>query len=196
MSDQSDSSMVEQPVAIGAKRAFKLPRDCVVTIVPAGHQITLPQGQRVTLLQALGATATVTTADGEMARLSPEDSVDFGLIRASSAAAAPEDSVFNIEDVWKAAATIYDPEIPVDIVELGLVYRVDAHELPSGGWRIDIDMSVTAPFCGMGDILRRDLHDAVALLRGVEEVQVNLVFDPPWDASRLSDVARLEMGMM
>jgi len=76
------------------------------------------------------------------------------------------------------------------------VYRVDAEELPSGGWRVDIDMSVTAPFCGMGDILRRDLHDAVAALPGVEAVEVTLVFDPPWDASRLSDVARLEMGMM
>jgi len=196
MSDQPDSPIPEQPVAIGATRAFRLPRDCVVTIVPAGHKVTLPEGQRVTLLQALGAAATVTTADGEMARLSPEDSIDFGLIQASSTPDTPSDSAFNVEAVWDAAATVYDPEIPVDIVELGLVYRVDAEELPSGGWRVDIDMSVTAPFCGMGDILRRDLHDAVAALPGVEAVEVTLVFDPPWDASRLSDVARLEMGMM
>ena len=98
--------------------------------------------------------------------------------------------------MWEAASTVYDPEIPVDIVELGLVYRVDAEQLSSGGWRVDVDMSVTAPFCGMGDILRQDLHDAIAALSGVEEVEVKLVFDPPWDASRLSDVARLELGMM
>ena len=91
---------------------------------------------------------------------------------------------------------MYDPEIPVDIVELGLVYRVDASQIASGGWRVEVDMSVTAPFCGMGDILRQDLHDAVAALNGVEDVEVKLVFDPPWDASRLSDVARLELGMM
>jgi metal-sulfur cluster biosynthetic enzyme len=98
--------------------------------------------------------------------------------------------------VWEAATTVYDPEIPVDIVELGLVYRVEAEQSAGGGWRVEIDMSVTAPFCGMGDILRRDLHDAVAALNGVDEVDVKLVFDPPWDASRLSDVARLELGMM
>ncbi|HYN31498.1 MAG TPA: iron-sulfur cluster assembly protein, partial [Ilumatobacteraceae bacterium] len=69
-------------------------------------------------------------------------------------------------------------------------------QLASGGWRVEVDMSVTAPFCGMGDILRQDLHDAVAALNGVEEVEVKLVFDPPWTASRLSDVARLELGMM
>ena len=98
--------------------------------------------------------------------------------------------------MWAAAATVYDPEIPVDIVELGLVYRVEPSDLPSGNKRVDIDMSVTAPFCGMGDIMREDLHNAVAALPGVEEVEVTLVFDPPWDVSRLSDVARLELGMM
>jgi len=196
MVDQPESSMLEQPVTVGATRAFRLPRDCVVTIVPAGHKVTLPEGQRVTLLQALGSAATVTTADGEMARLSSEDSIDLGLIQASSTSDTPDDAVFNVEAVWDAARTVYDPEIPVDIVELGLVYRVDAEELPTGGWRVDIAMSVTAPFCGMGDILRRDLNDAVAALPGVEAVDVALVFDPPWDASRLSDVARLELGMM
>ena len=194
--DQPQEPIPEQPVSLGAKRAFRLQRDCVVTIVPAGHKVTLAKGQRVTLLQALGSSATVTTSDGEMARLSAEDSIEFGLIVASATPDAPSDSVFNVEAVWDAARTVYDPEIPVDIVELGLVYRVDAKELPSGGWRVDIAMSVTAPFCGMGDILRRDLNDAVAALPGVEEVEVALVFDPPWEASRLSDVARLELGMM
>lgn len=188
--------MREKAVDIGASRAFKLPRECVVTIVPAGHQVVLGEGERVTVLQALGGTATVTTGDGEMARLSPADSIDFGLIQPSTNEAATDDAPFAVEAVWDAAATVYDPEIPVDIVELGLVYRVDAKEQESGGWFVDIDMLVTAPFCGMGDILRQDLHDAVAALPGVEAVDVKLVFDPPWDASRLSDVARLELGMM
>ena len=156
----------------------------------------LAEGARVTLLQALGGTATVTTSDGEMVRLSPTDSIDFGLIQAPAKSDLPSDFTFDIDAVWAAATTVYDPEIPVDIVELGLVYRVDAEELPNGLWKVDIDMSVTAPFCGMGDIMRQDLHDAVAALPGVEAVEVKLVFDPPWDASRLSDVARLELGMM
>ena len=187
--------MHEQPVGISPTRLFTLPRDCVVTIVPAGHRVTLGEGARITLLQALGGTATVTTSDGEMARLNQTDSIEFGFIQTSTPPIESH-SPFAIDAVWEAAATVYDPEIPVDIVELGLVYRVDAEELASGGWRIEIDMSVTAPFCGMGDILRQDLHDAVAALPSVEEVEVALVFDPPWDASRLSDVARLELGMM
>ncbi len=190
--------MSDSVVKIESSRRFTLPRDCEVTIVPAGHRLTLPEGSKVKVLQALGGTATVTTGDGEMARLSPADSIEFGLIEAPAAkpatAAAPGD--FDIKQVWDAATTVYDPEIPVDIVELGLIYRVEAEELPSGGRKVDIDMSVTAPFCGMGDILRQDLHDAVAVLPGVEAVEVTLVFDPPWDVSRMSDVARLELGMM
>ena len=189
--------MRDQQVSINSAKRFALPRDCEVTIVPGGHQATLSKGDKVTLLQALGGTATVTTGDGEMARLSPADSVEFGFLPPpTKGEGEPSGSTFSLENVWEAAATVYDPEIPVNIVELGLVYRVDTNELPGGGWRVDIDMSVTAPFCGMGDILRQDLHDAVAALPGVNQVDVQLVFDPPWDASRLSDVARLELGMM
>lgn len=189
-------TMRESAVDIGASRVFELPRDCQVTIVPAGHGAVLPAGERVTLLQALGGTATVKTREGEMARLSPTDSIDFGFVEAPTKSDVSPDAEFSLEAVWEAATTVYDPEIPVDIVELGLVYKVDATELPSGGWQVDIDMSVTAPFCGMGDILRDDLHTAVAALPGVEAVGVELVFDPPWDVSRLSDVARLELGLM
>lgn len=191
------SEMRESKVKIGGSNTFLLPRDIKVTIIPAGHPAVLSEGQRVTVMQALGGTATVTTRDGEMARLTPEDSVDFGFVRPiDKTAAGAVDGEFSIDAVWEAATSVYDPEIPVDIVELGLVYRVEPSELPSGNKRVDIDMSVTAPFCGMGDILRQDLHDAVAVLPGVEEVEVSLVFDPPWDVTRMSDVARLELGMM
>ena len=182
-------------VGVGVRKGFVLPRDCEVTIVPAGHRTVLPQGERVTLLQALGGTATVTTRAGEMARLSRDDSIDFGFIEARETPEFASDAPFSVEQVWEAATTVYDPEIPVDIVELGLIYRVDAEPV-DGGWRVEVDMSVTTPFCGMGDILRQDLHDAVAAIPGVVDVEVKLVFDPPWDASRLSDVARLELGMM
>ncbi|HSL74394.1 MAG TPA: iron-sulfur cluster assembly protein [Ilumatobacteraceae bacterium] len=197
----TDGAVVDQPVGVGVgvRKGFALPRDCEVTIVPAGHRTVLPAGERVTLLQALGGTATVKTREGEMARLSRDDSIEFGFIEAPERPATPEtpaDTPFSVDLVWEAATTVYDPEIPVDVVELGLIYRVDAIELDDGGWRVEVDMSVTAPFCGMGDIMRQDLHDAVAALPGVSEVEVKLVFDPPWDASRLSDVARLELGMM
>lgn len=191
--------MRESRVQIGGPPAFVLPRDIKVTIIPAGHPAILREGDRVQVLQALGGTATVTTTEGEMARLSPEDSVEFGFVRPTEKRdpdAGDAGAECSIEAVWEAAATVYDPEIPVDIVELGLVYRIELSDLPSGNTRVDVDMSVTAPFCGMGDIMRQDLHDAIVALPGVEEVDVALVFDPPWDASRMSDVARLELGMM
>lgn len=191
--------MGESKVKIGGSQTFTLPRDVRATIIPAGHTAVLPAGERVTVMQALGGSATVTTREGEMARLTPEDSVEFGFVRPSKPNDTGSDNAageFSIEAVWEAAATVYDPEIPVDIVELGLIYRIEPSDLPSGNKRVDIDMSVTAPFCGMGDIMRQDLHDAVAELPGVETVEVVLVFDPPWDASRMSDVARLELGMM
>ena len=188
-------TMGEANVDIRRSRAFRMPRDAKATVIPAGTPTVLAEGEQVTLLQALGTTATVTTSDGEMVRLTAADSVEFGFIDAA-AVREVADGEFSIDAVWTAAATVYDPEIPVDIVELGLVYKVDASELPSGNTRVEIDMSVTAPFCGMGDIMRQDLHEAVAVLPGVEEVEVTLVFDPPWDVSRLSDVARLELGMM
>ncbi len=190
--------MSDSIVKIESSRRFTLPRACEVTIVPAGHRITLPEGERVKVLQALGATATVTTSDGEMARLSPADSIEFGLIDAPATRQTIDGSPdeFDVQQVWEAATTVYDPEIPVDIVELGLIYRVEVVEGPTGGRMVEVDMSVTAPFCGMGDILRQDLHDAVAAIPGVEAVEVRLVFDPPWNVSRMSDVARLELGMM
>ena len=193
----SEPDTIDSVVGIGPTKGFTLPRDCEVMIVPAGHRIILPKGDRVKLLQALGGSATVTTREGEMARLSARDSIDFGFIKGRDDPAAPSDDVpFSIDLVWEAATTIYDPEIPVDIVELGLVYRVDAEELASGRQRVEVDMSVTAPFCGMGDVLRQELHDAISILPGVEDVEVKLVYDPPWTASRMSDVARLELGMM
>lgn len=188
--------MRDQHVSLGSTPGLRLPRDCVGTVVPAGHKRVLAKGERVTLMQALGGTATVTAGDGEMVRLSPTDAIEFGFIRPPDETGDSDDSDFSTDQVWKAAATVFDPEIPVDIVELGLVYRVDAKQLDSGHWRVDIDMSVTAPFCGMGDIMRQDLHDAVVALPAVEIVNVKLVFDPPWDVSRMSDVARLELGMM
>jgi probable FeS assembly SUF system protein SufT len=191
--------MRESRVKIGGSKGLTLPRDVKAMIIPAGQLVVLSEGDGVTVLQALGGSATVTTSDGEMARLSPEDSVEFGFVRPPQQNDEAGDSAtggFSIEAVWAAAATVYDPEIPVDIVQLGLVYRVEPSNLPSGRKRVDIDMSVTAPFCGMGDIMRQDLHDAVAALPEVEEVDIVLVFDPPWDASRMSDVARLELGMM
>ncbi len=187
--------MRESSVDIRRVTNFTTPRATAVTIVPAGLTKMLAEGELLTINQALGGAVTATTESGEMVRLSHADSVEFGLVAPAPPRPA-NDGEFGLEAVWAAAATVYDPEIPVDIVELGLVYRVEAFEVAGGGFRVEIDMSVTAPFCGMGDIMRQDLETAVSALPGVAAVEVQLVFDPPWDASRLSDVARLELGML
>ena len=98
--------------------------------------------------------------------------------------------------VFEALTSVYDPEIPVNVVDLGLIYRCEEEQLPDGGRLIAIDMSMTAPGCGMGDILRIDAANAVRTVAGVDEVQVTLVWDPPWNTKRMSDAARLQLGML
>jgi probable FeS assembly SUF system protein SufT len=106
------------------------------------------------------------------------------------------DGPFEEEKVWEQLRTVFDPEIPVNVVELGLIYRCEATELPDGGHRVDIDMSMTAPGCGMADVIQEDVRRKVRSAPGVREVNVRIVWDPPWDASRMSDAARLQLGWM
>jgi probable FeS assembly SUF system protein SufT len=110
--------------------------------------------------------------------------------------APAEGGAFDEERVWEQLRTVYDPEIPVNIVELGLVYECKAMPLPEGGHRVEIQMTVTAPGCGMGPVLVEDVRRKVSGLPGVKEADVQLVWDPPWDQGRMSDVARLQLGWM
>ncbi|TMA36757.1 MAG: DUF59 domain-containing protein, partial [Deltaproteobacteria bacterium] len=100
------------------------------------------------------------------------------------------------ERVWEQLRTVFDPEIPVNLVDLGLIYRCEAVPLPDGGQRVEIAMSMTAPGCGMGDVLKEDVRRKVQSVPGVREVQVEVVWDPPWDAGRMSDAAKLQLGWM
>lgn len=180
-------------LAASADRIF-VPAELEVIIVPAGTREKLAAGTQVVARQVLGAAATVSLPDGRLARLGAEDSAMLGLVdlaAVEAVAAGP----FSLDAVWGVLGSIYDPEIPVDIVGLGLIYRCEASELPDGTHAVEVDMSVTAPFCGMGDILRQEAFDRISALPGVAAVDVQLVFDPPWDKSRMSDAARLELGM-
>jgi len=106
------------------------------------------------------------------------------------------DGPFEEERVWEQLKTVFDPEIPVNVVDLGLIYRCEALPLPDGGHRVEIDMSMTAPGCTMGDVLKEDVRRKVQGVPGVKEVEVQVVWNPPWDASRMSDAARLQLGWM
>ena len=117
--------------------------------------------------------------------------------RAPEGAEPPwSDAPFEEEKVWERLRTVFDPEIPVNVVELGLIYRCEATELPDGGYRVEIDMSMTAPGCGMADVIQEDVRRKVRSAPGVREVSVRIVWDPPWDASRMSVAARLQLGWM
>ena len=174
-----------------------LERDCEVILIPGGQRVTLFEGDELTVTQSLGGSFTVQTSDGDLARISSEDADALGLEPCGGTAArqgSAETCPFDIAQVIEQLKTVFDPEIPVNVVDLGLVYACDARALPDGGHRVEIKMSMTAPGCGMGDVLRQDAIGRVKAVPGVNDVDIELVWDPPWDMSRMSDVARLELG--
>lgn len=171
-----------------------LTRDCAATTVPYGEPVMLDQGGLVEIVQQLGGSITVRTEMGTLLRIDGADADALGLEPRALDGAA--EGPFEMARVIDALQGIYDPEIPVSIVELGLVYRCEEIERPEGTRRIEIEMSMTAPGCGMGDVLRADALRAVEAVPGVDEVEVTLVWNPPWTIRRMSDAARLELGLM
>lgn len=182
-------------------QTFRLDRDCVATMIPSGQPFELAKGELVLVTQTLGDSVTVQTAHGYLVRLNPADSAAMGLAAAPTPAAAAAGTggtgePFALESVIAALKNVFDPEIPINVVDLGLIYRCEAEPLPDGTHRIEIDMSMTAPGCGMGDILKQDAEVAARSVAGVGDVRVELVWDPPWGIERISDAAKLQLGMM
>jgi probable FeS assembly SUF system protein SufT len=176
-----------------------LKRDCEAVLIPAGTKITLQAGEPVVITQALGGSYTV-VIHGNMARIDARDADALGKEPSATAttepAAAPDSSPVTEEQVLEKLRTCYDPEIPVNIVDLGLVYDLQIQPLPAGGNRVEIKMTLTAPGCGMGPVLQQDVETKVSAIPGVKEAGVFLVWDPPWSREMLSEAARLELGMM
>ncbi len=163
--------------------------------VPDGSPVELPAGGLAQITQALGASFTL-LVDGQLVRLKGADADAIG----KSPPAPTEVHETGGPDevsarVWQALKTCYDPEIPVDIVELGLVYRCDLEPMDGGQVRVLIDLTLTAPGCGMGETIADEVCDKVLALPHVGEATVRLVFDPPWDRSRMSEAALLSLGL-
>ena len=176
---------------------IKLSRDCEGTQIPSGEPISLPAGIGVRITQSLGGSYTVTTDMGHMVRIAGLDADALGLKptpvpeRAWPRSKAP---------TWTPGSgtclrTIFDPEIPVNIVDLGLVYLCEATPDEKGGSRVRIEMTLTAPGCGMGDVLRLDAKNKIKAIPGVSDVDVQVVFDPPWERDMMSEAAKLQLGM-
>ncbi len=169
--------------------------------IPSGERVLLNSGTWLVVQQALGGAFTAMTELGGLVRVDGKDADALGPEFAEAAAAfeaeraVSAEGPFDEEKVWDALRTVYDPEIPASIVELGLVYRVSSESV-DGGRKVRIDMTLTAPACGIGPVLVDDVRRKVLGVPGVKEAQVELVFDPPWDPSRMSDAAKLQLGFM
>ena len=172
-----------------------LRRDCPATTVPHGEPVALSAGGLVQLVQRRGGSITVRTELGTLLRIDADDADALGLEPSERNVTIASTGPFDMAQVTAALSTVYDPEIPVSIVDLGLVYRCEEFH-DDGSRRIEIDMSMTAPGCGMGDVLCADARRVVERIPTVDHVEVNLVFDPPWAIGRISDAARLELGLL
>jgi probable FeS assembly SUF system protein SufT len=171
-------------------------RDVEATAIPYGDKLTLSAGSPVIISQALGGSYTVVTMQGYMVRIDGKDADAIGK-EVAAGPTAEEMASRPLKDLaWDQLRTCYDPEIPVNIVELGLVHSCEVADLPEGGHRVDVRFTLTAPGCGMGDVLRQDIERKVLTLPGVKEADVQVQLDPPWDQSRMSDAARLQLGLM
>lgn len=174
-----------------------LSRDCPAILIPAGEPVTLKAGSVVSITQSLGGSYTV-YAEGNLARIAGRDAdaIGYGAIPepVASQGAAGDGSVDEAL-IWAQLRTCYDPEIPINIVDLGLVYDCSITPMEGGGHRVDIQMTLTAPGCGMGGVLVEDVRQKIAAVANVSEVHVALVFDPPWSYEMMSEAARLETGM-
>jgi probable FeS assembly SUF system protein SufT len=176
-----------------------LTRDCDATQIPSGFQISLPKGSKVQVAQVLGGNYTVMTEDNYLVRIAGKDADALGEQYLGVAEKAEEERLsgpFDEAKVWEQLKTVFDPEIPVNIVDLGLVYECKSVPLEAGGTRVEVKMSMTAPGCGMGDVLKDDARQKLLAVPGVKEAAVEVVWEPPWDSSRMSEAARLQLGWM
>jgi probable FeS assembly SUF system protein SufT len=175
-------------------QVIALTRDCEATEVPYGGTQILPAGTNVRVMQSLGGTYTVSTELGAMMRIEAKNADALGLTpQPKEAQAAPIE--FSEKLVWDQLKTVYDPEIPVNVVDLGLIYSCQITPAEAGGRKIDIKMAMTAPGCGMGDVLRADIERKLTQLPEVKEVHAEIVFDPPWNPGRMSEAAKLQLGL-
>jgi probable FeS assembly SUF system protein SufT len=176
-------------------RELTLTRDCDAVQIPSGNPITLPIGTSVIVTQSLGGTYTVATQAG-LARIDEKDIDALGIdpTEVKTEKKAVEGSLE--EAVWEQLKTVFDPEIPVNVVDLGLIYDCDIEKDTEGKTNVRVKMTLTAPGCGMGPTIAADARQKVIVLDGVDEAAVDLVWDPPWNQSMISEAGRMKLGLV
>ncbi|MFC1542312.1 putative Fe-S cluster assembly protein SufT [Pseudomonadota bacterium] len=172
-------------------------RDVEAVLIPLGTPVMIPEGAQVRMTQELGGSFTV-AVNGNLARVEGRDADALGLSEAEPAREAdikPAEGPVSEEELWNVLKTCYDPEIPVNIVDLGLVYDCHVVDTDEGKNHVEVLMTLTAPGCGMGPFIVDDVRQKVLSIANVSDVNVELVFDPPWDRAMMSDEAKLQLGM-
>jgi len=179
-----------------------LTRDVEASVVPVGTKVTLQKGEQAHITQSLGGTYTV-IVNGNMFRIESKDGdalgIEASVVPTGSATATPAGPLTQEElekKVWESLKTCYDPEIPVNIVDLGLIY--DCHLTPIGpdNYKAEVKMTLTAPGCGMGPVLAQDVQNKLISLEPIDEANVELVWDPPWNQGMMTEAAKLQLGLL
>ena len=179
-------------------RERTLSREVVAHQIPSGDKHTLSQGERVFIHQVLGGSYTVQTDYG-LFRVNGTDADALGEAVSSAAGAQPSTTTSGAPDpesVWAQLRQVFDPEIPVNIVDLGLIYSMDISEQPEGGHRVDVSMTLTAPGCGMGPVIAEDARSKILLVPGVSAADVRITWDPPWNQSMISEEGKMKLGLI
>lgn len=176
------------------EKTLEVLRDVEATLIPSGAKVKLQKGSMVMITQALGTSYTV-YVNGNLVRIAGTDGDALGLVILESPDINLQDG--SIEDkLWAQMRTCFDPEIPVNIVDLGLVYSCQVFPLGKEDHRVEVTMTLTAPGCGMGPVLIGEVEEKIRQIHGVTEVKVELVFDPPWSRDMMSDEAKLQLGLL
>lgn len=178
-------------------REITLSRDCKAILIPSGEEATLTAGSPVIITQSLGGTYTVATQTG-LARIAEADADALG-IEVEKKDAAPRAAAggeVKEDEVWAQLKNVYDPEIPVNIVDLGLVYDLILGKSESGGTTVNVKMTLTAPGCGMGPTIAADARGRILTVPGVESAEVELVWSPPWNQGMISEAGRMKLGLV
>jgi probable FeS assembly SUF system protein SufT len=175
-----------------------LTRDVEASVVPVGTKVTLQKDESAVITQSLGGSYTV-IVNGNMFRVEGKDADALGLQVAekkSGGVAGPVTQEQVEKEIWSQLKTCYDPEIPVNVVDLGLIYDCHVEPLAANSFRASVKMTLTAPGCGMGPVLQQDVQNKLLGLEAVDDVSVELVWDPPWNQSMLTEAAKLQLGLM
>jgi probable FeS assembly SUF system protein SufT len=177
---------------------FSLSRDVEAIEIPSGRKFTLEKGTQGVITQTLGGSYTIATPYG-LSRVADKDLDALGLAKAKeeiTEKSAKTNGEVSEEDVWNQLRQCYDPEIPVNIVDLGLVYDCRLIKKEGGGTRVEVKMTLTAPGCGMGPAIAHDAQSKILTIDGVDEAEVQLVWDPPWNQNMISEAGRMKLGMI